>query len=160
MPERCVVRPNRSEPRPFTSTKLAKLLCTWVRQGGSRAAFELEYEKVCPDPVRRKGSAAAEALAVAEQALMSNQEFYAADLAALTRFLNVFVLVGLLNRLILRFLGVPGKLLSVAVILAERAAVQRVKDIAVQKAANDAAIEIVRRAAANEARFLMRAGGR
>jgi hypothetical protein len=160
MPERCVQRPNRAEARPFTSTKLAKLLCRWVREGNSRAAFELEFEKVCPDEGQRRGNAAAEALAVAQVALEQTDSLFDADLLALTRFLNVFILVGILNRLVLRFLGAPGKLLSVAVILAERAAVQRVKDVTVQKAANDAALEIVRRVAANEARFLQRVGSR
>ncbi len=160
MPERCVQRPNRTANRPFNAHKLAKLLCSWVREGNSRAAFEVEYEKVCPDAPRQRGSAAAEALAVAQVALEQTDALFDADLQALQRFLNVFLLVGILNRLVLRFLGVPGKLLSVTVIIAERVAIERVKQLTVQKAANDAALEIVRRAAANEARFLQRVGGR
>lgn len=155
---RCVDRPNRSFPRSFTLTKLAKILCSLTRAGQSKAIFEEEYLRVCPDAPRREGKERAAALEVALAALEQNQEMLNLDAAALERFLVFFSLVGVVFRAVGRFVGAPGKLITVGVVAAEAAAKDRLKQIAVQAAANDRAMLIVRRAAANEAEFLLRSG--
>jgi len=155
---RCVDRPNRSFPRAFTLTKLAKILCQLTRSGQSKAIFEEEYLRVCPDAPRREGRERGAALEVALAALESNQEMLNLDAAALERFLVFFSIVAAAFRMVGRYLGAPAKLVTVGVIAAEAAAKDRLKSIAVQVAANDRAMLIVRRAAANEAEFLLRAG--
>lgn len=153
MPQKCYFRPIRTKPRRFDEHKLAKLLCSVVRRGGSRAVFEREYEIVCPDAGRKRESAAAEALAAAEQALVETNSLFDADAAVLQRFLIFSGFVGLAMRYIVAYAGAPGKIISAGFSGLVVAARERVEQIAVQRAANDAALAIVRRAAANEERF-------
>lgn len=160
MQTRCVDRPDRSNPRPFTTTKVAKLLCELVRRGTTRAEFEKEYERVCPDAPKRRGTAAEEALAVAAEALEQNNVMIDADAQALQRFLAFFSLIAVAFRYVGRYVGAPGKVISIGVIAAEAAAKERLAVITIQKAANDSALAIVRRAAANAPEFAVRVGAR
>jgi hypothetical protein len=160
---RCVERPNRSQPRPFTVEKLARLLCALSKAQGEQVkeAFDAKFKEVCPPEEQRRPKAAEEsALEVAAQALEANNAFLSADAMALQRFLSFFVAVSIAFRYVGRWVGVPGKLASIGVVAVEKLAEERLASVLVQKAANDAALEIVRRAAANEARFLIRAGAR
>jgi hypothetical protein len=157
MPQRCYIVPNRSQPRLFNEGKAASILCTVLRQGGSRALFEEELERRCPDGARQRGNSQAEALAVAAEALAENQQLVSADLALLSRFLTFLGFLAVIQRVI-AFAGVPGRLASIAFIGLQTAVRERVAVLTTQSAANDAALVIVRRAAANEARFLQRAG--
>jgi len=159
MPLVCRQVPNRTTRRRFDEKKLARLLCTVVRQGGSRALFESEFEQVCVDPESRKKSSAAEALAVAEQALDASNQLLSADMEFLTRFNLVVGLLATSARLIGRFAGLPGIAVAILTTSLREIAGVRVGQVAAQHAANDAALLIIRRAAANEARFLRVAGG-
>lgn len=142
--------------------KLSAMLCRLVEQGlASKREFDLDYEEHCRAGGKRteEPESAAEALAVAEEALSANNELLNADAVALSRFLVFFNLVALIGRLILRYAGPVGKLVAVGTAVVQDLARGRLEQVAVQKAANDQALAIVRRAAANAERFRIRAGG-
>ena len=72
----------------------------------------------------------------------------------------MFIFISVSFRYVGRYLGVPGKVISIGVIALDRLAQGRLSELIVSKAANDAALAVVRRAAANEAQFALRAGAR
>lgn len=154
MPVICRFRPNRTKDRPFTERSAAKIICKVVRSGGSKALIDRLYLEVCPDVEERPDDAAeSEALAVAEQALVQNNEMLTSDTEILQRMLQVLGILAAIGRFIVQIPIPAAKAvggLSVALNVAARA---RLDQIAVQRAANDAALAIVRRAAANAASF-------
>lgn len=160
MPTFCTERPNRTKPRTLDLERVAKMLCHLTRRGATKAHFDQLYFRECPGAGRDRTAEEERALQVAQEALESTRRFLDADAAMLERFLGVFSLFALTFRFIARFVGAPGAIVTAGIIAAESAAKARLATIVTQRAANDAALEIVRRAAANEARFAIRAGSR
>lgn len=143
---------------------MAKILCRVVRQGGSKAEVEAKYQSICGDGQRRRpGSGAEAALELAAQTILDNNAElddayttfkiinalidvvfqlipFLRSIKILERFVQLFKYIDRANRVLQQFKG-PN------VIQAKMEVIQR------QKAANDAVYNIVRQAAANEARF-------
>lgn len=153
MPIRCVERPNRNGPRYFTADKAIAIACNAIRHGATRAEIEAGIAQCGIGDRRPKSSDALEALAVAVTALEASNAVFDADAQALQRFLIPSLIAGIAQRLIAR-IPVIGPALAVTLTITREMATERLKQVAVQKAANDAALAVVRRAAANEAQFL------
>lgn len=153
MPLKCFEKPNRKITRFWTAEKVGQVACIALKQGhATRAQIETEIAK-CASPDRKRSSEALEALQQAEVALEANNEVLDADARSLNQFLALPLFGAIVLRLITR-IPVAGPVLAVGLPLLREVATARIRQITVQKAANDRAIDIVRRAAANEARFL------
>lgn len=152
MPLKCFQKPNRTRVRFWNAKKVGQVACIALRSGASRVEIE-GYIAECVGGERRNDPSEAEqALAVAEQALSQNNVVLDADADSLRRFQDL----GILNPLVLRILArvpVVGPALATGIVALSRVAASQLARIAVQKAANDAALTVVRRAAANAARF-------
>ena len=150
MPLKCTVVPERTRARRFTERDAARITCRVIAEGGSEREIELAMLEICPDTPRPKRADAA-ALAAAAQALEDSNITLELTLAFFA------LLTGLLT--LLRFLGrTPATLplrLAAAPALTQVAGV--VGAVTVRIAANNGAIAIVRQAAANAARFSLRA---
>lgn len=148
---RCVDRPKRSRPRSFNLRTALEAVCIAIENGADPEQMHAGVDR-CGGK-ERKQSEAAEALVAAEQALsLSNRELDA-DADSLHRFLNLPLASAIALRLI-RLIPVGGQVLAIGIPLLRTFATERLKSIAVQRAANDAALVLVRRAAANEGVFL------
>lgn len=153
MPLKCFFKPQRTKRRVFTAEKIGKIACELMREGSSTLAeIEAEIAK-CVRRDRSRSSDALEALEAAAVALEQNNVVIDAD----ARSLNAFLTLPLVGRLVLALIAripVAGPILAVGLPAIRELATVRIASITAQKAANDATLLIVRRAAANEARFI------
>lgn len=152
MPLKCFLKPNRTKPRRWSAKTVGQVYCVALRDGVPRVDLEREIRK-CVEPDSKRDSEAAEALAVAEQALLQNNQLLDADADSLQRFMGIPVVNAVVLRLISR-IPIVGPVLAGAIPALRTYAAVRLGQTTVQKAANDAALVIVRRAAANERAFL------
>lgn len=158
MPVRCVDRPNRSKPRFWTAAKVGKAACSAMRHGATRQAIDAEIDKCGLQQRQRREFDVLQALRVAQNALTDSNSIFDADADFLKRFVTSVVV----SAIVLRLIGlIPrfGKPASLALTVLRQLASARLDKITVVKAANDAAITVVRNAAANEATFLRSVGG-
>ena len=158
MTVRCVNRPNRSKPRRFAERDAAKIVCRVVRAGGSKARIDRLYLQVCAEPKSRPQKTAAEAaLELAATELQSNNDELR-DAYRLFQIVNG--LISLLLQLIpfTRIANVFARVFASARRLPPSLLAAKMDTIQAQIARNDAAFNIVRQAAANEARFRIAAG--
>lgn len=86
-------------------------------------------------------------------AISTANELFDADALAFERFLAVTNLSAIVFRII-GGLGRAGKATAAGILVLRELASARIKEIAAQRALNDATFAIVKRAAANEAQFL------
>lgn len=154
MPQKCFFKPNRTKPRLWTAKTVGQVACLAIRQGNATREELIDAVLECSEEEKTKRASAAEALAVAEQELTNSNSLFDADAVVMQRFLAVLnIFTGLVFRIVARIPRVgPG--LAVAIPALRQLASARLKQLTVQKAANDRAIRIVREAAANESRFL------
>lgn len=89
---------------------------------------------------------------MAAQALENSNAVFDADARSLNTFLALPVFGAIVLRLIAR-IPVAGPVLLLGLPAMRELAISRIRQIAVQKSANDQVIQIVRRVAANESRF-------
>lgn len=123
-------------------------MCRVTRSGTPRAKIEAEYQRVCKGKPGRPQQAAEEALAVAQQNIAENSAQWD---EAYRLFQVINAALGVLASL---GLVLPAARPLRIVSASGRAAVQaQLSRIEVQQAANAKAFDIVRQAAANEARF-------
>lgn len=149
------MRPNRSKPRHWSMRSVAKVYChALTRHGGTRAEFEKALLEVCDAAGKeKKTSAAAQALAVAEETIVNNEDILQ-DSYRMFQIVN-----GLLSLLLslvpfARFGNLAARIVGRASSLPANVVEAQLQVIQIQRAANDAALRIVRQAAANEARFV------
>ena len=153
MPLHCTIRPNRTHERHFNARAVARIYCKALSYGVRRVDIEREVVK-CSEPEKRPSSEALEALMAAEQSLVQTDAIFEGEIEMLGR-INTFVgLVAALARFLVRIPNPAAKAVGGSVLVIKELAESRLKTIVAQKAANDATLAIVRRAAANEAQFL------
>lgn len=153
MPLKCFQKPNRKEPRTWKAKNVGQVYCLALRGGVTRAELEAEIRK-CVEPHRDpRSSEALEALLAAARALEENNVMLDADAAFLERFQALSLSMAVALRLIARFFR-PAAVLTVGLPALQKLATERIQQIVVRRAANDEAVRIARRAAANEANFL------
>lgn len=154
MPIKCAYKPNRSKVRFWTAKKAIQVSCDAIQRHGASAAAILSGVQQCAGRGKdQKSDEALKAMEAAALALEQSDALFDADLAFLERFLAFTDLSAIIFRIISR-LGRAGKAAVAAVLVLRELATGRVKQLAVQRAANDATLALVRRAAANEAQFL------
>lgn len=134
---------------------MAKVYChALTRHGGTRAEFEKALLEVCDAAGKeKKTSAAAQALALAEETIANNEDILG-DSYRMFQIVN-----GLLSLLLslvpfARFGNLVTKIIGRASALPSNVVQAEMQVIQIQRAANDAALRIIRQAAANEARFV------
>lgn len=159
MPIRCVERPNRSHARTYKAKDVGRIYCIAIRNGIPKLEIEQEIKKCAEVGDDERRSQAAEALAVAEQAIEANNLVLGTEIEVLQRMLSMLNIVAALGRYIVRIPLAPARVLGASAIALQELAKARLGTIVAQRAANDAALVVVRRAAANEAQFLRAAGG-
>lgn len=158
MPLKCFEKPNRERRRVWKAKNVAQVYCKALEGGESEAEIQKELQRCRQLRRRNPTSEAAEALAVAEQALEQNQTMINGDIDFLEQALAALRILAAIGRYLVRIPVAPARVLGgTAVVLTELGG-QRLATLTVQKAANDAALAIVRRAAANEAQFLRAVG--
>jgi hypothetical protein len=153
MPVECKYRPNRSEVRPFAERDAARIICRVVRAGGSKARIDRLYHEICTDPRGRPQKSAAQA---ALEHAIANIE---ANNAELEEAYRMFQIVNLIAQLALQLIPYTrlaqfiSRFVAVANRLPSNIVAAKLDTITAQRAANDAALRILRQAAANESRF-------
>jgi len=152
VPIRCTRVENRTRPRYWTAKKAGQACCYALKHGATREQIELEIAK-CGGKEPRRGDQAEAAYAVAEAALLASNEVFNADALYLQRFLTVTQGLVAVARIIRLIPNPVARAAALGVIAIRELASSRLKNIAGQKAANDAAINVIRRAAANAERF-------
>jgi len=146
--------PRRTEPRRFTEADAARVMCYATRAGASLPGILKRYHAQCTEARRdRADEEALSALQAAAENIQANNAF-------LNETYRQFQLVNGLVSLVTLAIGVLP--ISRALRLVSSRVTRSVPgfeaQILTQRAANDRAFDIVTQAAANEARFLQRAG--
>lgn len=139
MPLKCFIKPNRREPRRWTAEAAARAVCAAVNAGESQSEIRLLMRPCveCEEPRRKKKEQA-----VAQQALEQSQQVFAVADAAVAAFEIISRIVGRVARFVPQ--ARPAGLLLLAI---ERQLGVVRNEIRVQRAANDAVIALLRRAA-------------
>lgn len=132
---------------------MGQVACAAIRHGSTRAEIEREIAK-CGIGGRRTPAETQQALAVAEQALESSNSELTLDSDILRRFVSITAPLVPIVRFGAKFLGRRIGAVAAGLIIVRQIATARLEQVVVQRAANQAALNIIRRAAANEARFL------
>lgn len=154
MPVVCHVVPNRSKPRTWSARAVGRVYCTALKEGVPEAELKAAIES-CDDRNRRRPKAeAAVAMEAAILALEQTDAVFDAEQTALDRMLKLLNILSLVARFIRVIPHAGAKVAAGGVIVVKELAESRLKTIVAQKAANDAALVLLRRAAANEAQFL------
>lgn len=151
---KCVVHPNRSVKRFWTAKKAIAVACNAItRHGASAPAVLLGIEQCSKVQKEAKSREALAALEAAARALEDTNQLFDADAQFIQRFLFL-TNIGAIAFRIIGSLGRAGKATTGAILILRELATVRLKQIVAQRAANDATLTAVRRAAANEAQFL------
>jgi hypothetical protein len=153
VPLHCTVRENRSQTRIWTAKKAIQVACSAISHGASKSAIIAGVNQCGPGGKDAKDEEALQALIAAAQELEAANLLIDADIDFYDRFATAFVIPNFL-RLILARIPRYGPALVLAASALREVAAARLTTITAQKAANEATIRILRRAAANEARFL------
>jgi len=153
VPLKCFERPNRTRVRTWTKEHVGQVYCIVRRQGVTKLELEKEFAKCDVPEGEKRSSEALEAMQVGIVAIEESTVILDADAAYLQRFLSLMTFAALLLRIIQKIPRV-GPVVSVGLVALRELAAVRLGRITVQKAANDEALIILRRAAANEARFI------
>jgi hypothetical protein len=144
----CYRRPNRTEERHFSANDAARIMCYAVRGGSSEAEIVARFRRVCDDEGRSRPDRVAEAAAVAVQALeLTNATLldeWRAFLVVNGVLLGVIALLGVIQ------IAGPLRLVAQPLRLGARVAQTQVAQLITlnitRRAANDAAMEVVREA--------------
>lgn len=152
MPQKCFFKPNRATKRIWTAKTVAQVYCRALETGTTEPEIEKELEK-CEKRGSRRERAANEALAEAEAALEGSNAVFDADLDFLRRFNLVTLPLVVLARVLDLIPHPIARLVSIGAFALREVAGVRIGRIEAQKAANDVALRVIRREAANEASF-------
>lgn len=154
MPQVCFERPNRSSRRVWNAKRVGQVACYAIRDGATLAEIEAEIAKCGRPEERRKSAEAQAALEAAAEALEASNSELTLDSDVLRRFLSTTAPLLPLLRFGARFLTRKMGVVGAGIVAIRQVATARLAQITARTAANDSTIAIVRRAAANEARFL------
>lgn len=157
---RCVDRPNRRFPRRFDAPAAARAYCTALRGGATEREIDDLIEQKCPNEHRKRlrGSAANEAALLAafqqaETALAGSNAVFDGQIEVLSLTLRILGVLALIGRFIRAIPHPAARVVGGSAVLLRQVAQQRMTQITAQKAANDAALTILRREAANASQF-------
>lgn len=159
MPLRCVERPNRSKPRTFTARSVGKIYCHAVRNGVPVVEIEQEIRKCKELEERKTDDEQQAAIEAAIAALESSNIVFGNEETTLLRMLQLLNIVAGLGRFLVRIPAAPARAVGAGAIVLKELAESRLKIIVAQKAANDATLSVLRRAAANAPSFRRVVGG-
>lgn len=145
---KCRWVPNRSPERKYTGRDAARVMCYALREGFRRADILKQSETICPDE-HRKAKQESSAIAEAIAALTSSNFELGAEyqyFLIINGLLTALVAILTFSRFLgpLRIIGLPARVGINTVI--SQVATQLTRNI-VARAANDAAIVALRRAA-------------
>lgn len=154
MPQKCYEKPNRTAPRVWTAKHVGQVACYAMKHGATRAQIEEEIAKCGRGEKRQKSSEAQQAMEAAIEALDASDSELNLDADFAKRFLSVTAPLLPIIRFGAKFLSRRIGLVGAGIIVIREVASARLKQIAVRTAANDGVKVLLKRAAANEARFL------